>query len=234
MALYLGDCREVLPALGVQADLIVADPPYGETSLPWDRWPDGWPTLAAQHTRSMWCFGSMRMFLQHASEFAGWKMSQDVIWEKANGTNFVADRFKRVHETVVHWYRDTWRSIHHNTPRLSYTSATGHVRYGRADRVAHTGSIGAIAYQDDGTRLIRSVIRANSVKVAIHPTEKPIDLLLPLISYGCPTAGLVVDLFAGSGATLAAAYQAGAYSLGIEANEEYLERAATRLAKLEK
>lgn len=42
VTLYLGDCREVLPALGVTADCIVADPPYGETSLAWDRWPDGW------------------------------------------------------------------------------------------------------------------------------------------------------------------------------------------------
>ena len=41
-SLYVGDCREVLPALGVTADLVLADPPYGETSLPWDRWPDGW------------------------------------------------------------------------------------------------------------------------------------------------------------------------------------------------
>ena len=61
-ALYVGDMREVLPALGLEADCVVADPPYGETSLAWDRWPEGWLDVAAQVTRSMWCFGSLRMF----------------------------------------------------------------------------------------------------------------------------------------------------------------------------
>lgn len=56
VALYLGDCREVLPALGLTADCVVADPPYGETSLPWDRWPEGWLDTAAGVTRSLWCF----------------------------------------------------------------------------------------------------------------------------------------------------------------------------------
>lgn len=72
--LYLGDMREVLPGLGVKADLIMADPPYSETSLAWDRWPDGWPTLAATVASSMWCFGSMRMFLDRRDEFADWKL----------------------------------------------------------------------------------------------------------------------------------------------------------------
>jgi site-specific DNA-methyltransferase (adenine-specific) len=59
-----GDMREIVPALDVTPDAVIADPPYGETSLTWDRWPDGWPTvLAGAGLRSLWCFGSMRMFL---------------------------------------------------------------------------------------------------------------------------------------------------------------------------
>lgn len=54
VTLYHGDCREVVPALGITADCIVADPPYGETSLAWDRWPDGWPAILRQASRSMW------------------------------------------------------------------------------------------------------------------------------------------------------------------------------------
>ena len=48
VALFLGDWRELIPA-DYTADLILTDPPYGETSLEWDRWPTGWPTLAARH-----------------------------------------------------------------------------------------------------------------------------------------------------------------------------------------
>ena len=110
VTLYVGDCREILPALGVVADCIVADQPYGETSLEWDRWPDGWLEVAAGISRSMWCFGSLRMYLEHAAEYkaAGWKLSQDIIWEKHNGSSAFKDRFKRVHEQPTHWYQGAW------------------------------------------------------------------------------------------------------------------------------
>lgn len=118
VTLYVGDMREVLPALGITCDLVLADPPYGETSLVWDRWPDGWLTVAAQVSRSLWCFGSMRMFLKHAGEFetAGWKLSQDIVWEKHNGSGFQNDRFKRVHENATHWYRGPWSEQYRDTP----------------------------------------------------------------------------------------------------------------------
>src|SRR6266496_5990747 len=116
VTLYHGDCREVIPTLGLTADCIVADPPYGETSLAWDRWPNGWPTVAAQATQSMWCFGSLRMFLDRRDEFVEWKLSQDVVWEKHNGSSLHGDRFRRVHEHGPHWYRGDWAAIYHEPP----------------------------------------------------------------------------------------------------------------------
>jgi site-specific DNA-methyltransferase (adenine-specific) len=231
IVLYLGDMREVLPALGLHADCIVTDPPYAETSLAWDRWPDGWPTIAATVTRSMWCFGSMRMFFDRRDEFADWKLSQDVVWEKHNGTGFATDRFKRVHEIATHWYRGDWGSVHHDTPLTAYTGPDKHAR-ARTSRTPHTGSIGAHHYEDTGTRLMRSVLRIKSVRGGLHPTEKPLSLLENLVTYACPLGGLVIDPFAGSGSTLDAARQTGRCAIGIEANEEYAERAALRLSAL--
>lgn len=233
LALYHGDCREILPDLGLQADLIVADPPYAETSLEWDRWPDGWPTLAATVASSMWCFGSMRMFLDRAHEFAAWKLSQDIVWEKHNGTGFATDRFKRVHETATHWYRGDWGSVHHDTPRTVYTGPDKHARARYDNRAAHAGAIKAVTYQDNGTRLTRSVIKVKSVRGhGVHETEKPLGILTPLIAYACPPGGLVVDPFAGSCSTLDAARQSGRRAIGIEAREDYCEAAARRLSAL--
>lgn len=232
LALYLGDCRNILPELELQADCVVTDPPYAETSLTWDRWPDGWPTIAAAVANSMWCFGSMRMFLDRAGEFADWKLSQDIVWEKANGTGFATDRFKRVHEIATHWYRGDWRSVHHDTPRIAHTGRDKHARARNVDRGQHLGSIGTHHYEDDGTRLMRSVLNANSVRGGLHPTEKPLGILTPLIEYACPPGGLVVDLFTGSGSTLDAARLSGRRAIGIEANEEYAELAARRLSAL--
>lgn len=232
VVLYLGDCREAIPALGLTADLVVADPPYGETSLAWDRWPDGWPTLAATVADSLWCFGSMRMFLARRDEFAGWKLSQDLIWEKQNGSGFADDRFKRVHETITHWYRGDWGGLHHETPKVAVPWRTA-PNSGRA-QPPHLGKIGSHAWDDDGTRLTRSVIKQPNMwrRGAIHPTEKPLALLAPLIEYACPTGGTVLDPFAGSGSTLDAARQSGRRAIGIEAHEPYAEKAARRLQQL--
>jgi site-specific DNA-methyltransferase (adenine-specific) len=232
VSLYVGDCREVLPALEVTADLVVADPPYGETSLAWDRWPDGWLDTAAKTTSSLWCFGSQRMFFEHLEEFSGWQLAQDVIWEKHNGTGFATDRFKRVHEHILHWYRGRWSDLHQDTPRVPYVGPDKHTR-ARTSRTPHTGEIGAHVYRDDGTRLMRSVIKVKSVRgERRHPDEKPVTLLDPLIRYSCPPGGLVVDPFAGSGSTLDAARAAGRRAIGIEANEAYAELAARRLDQL--
>ena len=233
VTLYVGDCRTVLPALGVTADCIVADPPYGETSLPWDKWPAGWLNFAAACTSSLWCFGSLRMFLDRSrdGEFAGWKLSQDVIWEKQNGTGFADDRFKRVHESVTHWYRGDWGGIYHQVPKTEVAWRTA-ANSGRA-APTHTGSIGNRNWEDDGTRIARTVQRVPNMwrRGAIHPTEKPVGILAPLITYACPPGGLVVDPFAGSGSTLDAARQCGRRAIGVEAREDYAERAARRLSQ---
>ncbi|MFJ9420749.1 DNA-methyltransferase [Streptomyces sp. NPDC101249] len=233
LTLYHGDMREVLPALGITADLIVADPPYAETSLEWDRWPDGWPALAATLASSMWCFGSMRMFLDRRDEFRAWKFAQDYVWEKHNGSGFTRDRFRRVHETATHWYRGDWGSVHHTTPRFpTEFDPRDRSVSASAARVPHTGAIGAHRYEDDGLRLARSVQRAPSVRGGLHPTEKPLQVLERLITYACQPGGLVVDPFAGSGSTLDAARLSGRRAVGVEAREEYCDAAARRLSAL--
>ena len=248
VALYLGDMREVLPALDLQADLVVADPPYGETSLAWDRWPVGWLETAAAYSSSLWCFGSQRMFFEHLAEFtADWSLSQDVIghdedgqpirgdvnvvWEKHNGTGFATDRFKRVHEHVLHWYRGPWGATHHEAPRVPYSGPNKSAR-GKNSRTSHTGAIGAYSYTDDGTRLMRSVIKAPSVRgQGRHPDEKPLPILDALIRYGCPPGGLVLDPFAGSSSTLDAARRLGIRAIGVEGREDYCEASARRLSE---
>lgn len=232
VTLYLGDSTELVTDLqreGLAADCIVTDPPYGETSLDWDKWPSRWPSVMSGVTNSMWCFGSMRMFLDRADEFAGWRLSQDIVWEKHNGTGFSTDRFKRVHECVTHWYRGSWTDVHHETPKTVYSGPNKNARVRRDDRSAHAGSIKAVTYHDDGTRLMRSVLKAQSVRGGVHPTEKPVGLLEPLIRYACPEGGTVLDPFAGSGSTLDAARAAGRRAIGIEAREDYCEAIARRL-----
>lgn len=231
--LYHGDMREVLPALGIHADLVCADPPYQETSFEWDRWPDGWLDVAAKVSRSLWCFGSMRLFGTRWEEFTnvGWKFSQDVVWEKHKGSGRAADRFKRVHEHAAHWYQGLWSGIRHEAPRITVTYRTKEPSASSQPR--HTGAYGSHRWTDDGTRITPSVIHVRSVerRTAGHSAEKPPAILTPLIEYACPPGGLIVDPFAGSCSTLITARQLGRRCIGIEADEGHCERGAERLSR---
>ena len=190
VTLYCGDFRELLPAVIAEhgePDLCLTDPPYGETSLPWDTWPVGWPSLIPG--RSMWCFGSMRMFLDRRAEFDGWKLSQDVVWEKHNGSGFTNDRFKRVHEHALHWYRGDWGSVHHETPTADTGGKRTTIRRASQGKGVH-GDRGASVDVRDGTTLVRSVIYSPAMhKRAINETEKPAGLVENLLIYGAPPPG---------------------------------------------
>lgn len=213
-------------------DCVIADPPYAETNLVWDSWPDGWLTACATIVSSLWCFGSARMFDTYRPEFDGWKFSQDVIWSKPQAaTGMVTDRFLRSHEHIRHYYRGEWRRVYHVPPRVFVGTRAHDVRKAPAGKKWH-GARGAVTWTDDGYRLPLSVIAApNLTQRALHPTEKPLAVVDPILTYACPVDGVVLDPFAGSGSTLAAAKASGRRSVGIEADERYCEVIAKRLAQ---
>jgi site-specific DNA-methyltransferase (adenine-specific) len=233
VTLYHGDCRDIVPALGLTADLIVTDPPYGETSLAWDRWPVGWPAALTDVTRSMWVFGSMRMFLDRRDEFTDWRLSQDIVWEKTRRSGVATDRFARIHEHATHWYRGDWASIHHDTPKVPHHGPNKGQVSRSAIAPGTRGAMGATGWEDDGTRWHPSVFRARAMhrSGAINETQKPLSIVAPLISYGCPPGGTVLDVFAGSCSTLDAARATGRRAIGIELREEQCETAARRLSQ---
>jgi adenine-specific DNA-methyltransferase len=64
----------------------------------------------------------------------------------------------------------------------------------------------------------------------LHPTEKAVSILKPLVEAFSPVNGLILDPFAGSGSALAAAALSGRRCLGIELEARYCEVARRRLA----
>jgi site-specific DNA-methyltransferase (adenine-specific) len=230
------DCRTLMPGRG-PFDMILADPPYGDTSLAWDRRVEGWLPLAHAALRpsgSMWVFGSLRCFMATAKALhdAGWKYAQEIVWEKQNGSSFHADRFKRVHEFVAQFNRSDapWSAVYNEIQTTSDAIART-VR--RKARPPHTGHIEAGRYvsEDGGPRLMRSVIHArNAHGRAIHPTEKPSGLIEILIRTSCPPGGLAGDWFAGSGAVGEACRLSGRRYLGCEIDPDMAERARSRIA----
>jgi site-specific DNA-methyltransferase (adenine-specific) len=222
--LYLGDCLEILPTLG-KVDAVVTDPPYGETSLKWDVRVEGWADLL--QSDCLWCFGSARFFF--GANFAGWQFAQDVVWEKHNGSVFHADRFRRVHELIIQFYRGRWADLW-KAPVYTNDATARTVR--RKRRPVHTGHIEWSAYEshDGGPRLLTSVLFAPSCHgYAEHPTQKPTDVIDPLIRYSCPHGGTILDPFMGSGTTGVVCAKLGRKFIGIEIEPKYFDIACKRI-----
>lgn len=215
-------------------DAVVTDPPFGETSLEWDKWPRGWVEKASRLLKpsgSLWCFGSMRMFLAEAGDFDGLRFVQDLVWEKQNGSSFIADRFRRVHEHAVQWvpkaskWADTFKAPVMTNDATARTSR-------RKKRPAHWGEIESHTYVsvDGGPRLMRSVLAVRNMHGrAQHPTQKPEGIMEPLLRYSVPPGGVVLDPFAGSGTTLVVARSLGMRAVGFEADAGHHGEMVNRL-----
>lgn len=230
--LYCGNALELLPLFpSGSLDLILTDPPYGDTALAWDsrvEW-QGLVRSLLKPSGSLWCFGSMRMFLE--TNFSGWKLAQDVVWEKQNGSGFDKDRFRRVHEHALQFYPEgaPWATVF-KSPVFTMDAKAKTVA--RRGSTPHRGAINAAPFksEDGGPRLMRSVWQVrNCHGNAVHPTQKPEGVIEPLLRYSSPVGGVVLDPFAGSGTTLVVARRLGMRAVGFEISEEYCEAAAKRL-----
>ena len=64
---------------------------------------------------------------------------------------------------------------------------------------------------------------------AVHPNQKPVQALYPLLDCYAPKGGLVLDPFMGSGSTLRACKDMGFRAVGIEIEDRWCQFAAERL-----
>jgi site-specific DNA-methyltransferase (adenine-specific) len=224
---HLGDCRQLMGLWPEAfADACITDAPYGDTSLEWDRRCEGWIAQVARVLKpasSIWVFGSMRFMatLFDEMEAHGFKYAQDIVWKKQNGTGFQNDRFRCVHEHSVQFYRGAWADVYKD-PQFTLDATAKTVR--RKTRPTHTGHIDAGHYvsEDGGPRLQTSVIEvANEHGNALHPTQKPLGIIAPLLRYSVPPGGIVIDPFMGSGSLGVAAGLLGYQFAGCELNPEY-------------
>lgn len=70
-------------------------------------------------------------------------------------------------------------------------------------------------------------------KKRIHPTQKPLECLIPIINkYSGPKA-LIIDLFLGSGSTMVACHQTGRTCYAAEIDPRYVDVSIKRMLKLD-
>jgi site-specific DNA-methyltransferase (adenine-specific) len=234
VTLYHGDALKIAPRLGIKFDAILADPPYNETDLEWDKWPRGWPAQFKELSNQMWCFGSMKMFMNYRDDFDDWKLAQDLVWEKHNGSGLMADRFRRVHELTIHWYQGTWKEVFKNIQFVEVKERDNRKNLIRGRKPQHWGGLDmGRGYDYDGKRLTRSVIYARSCHgYAVNETQKPASIAHPILNYSVPAGGIILDPFAGSGTFLDVARQQHKRAIGIEKRKSQCEQIVKRLSQL--
>lgn len=242
--LWHGDCRQASSVLGQHRfSLALADPPYEQTALAWDVWPHGWLEEMRRllgPEGSLWCWGTLRSFIRRATEFeaAGFRLAQDVVWEKHNGSQPATGRFLRVHEQVAHFYPEDvpWGRVYKDPQRMPAPREHRH----KAGRVvkrgaspAHTGKHKPCTYVDDGTRRQRSVwqVRSEHHRGRSTATPKPVAVLEPLVRYSCPPGGSVLVPFVGGGAEIEACRRIGRTVVGFDTDESALALTVRRLSQ---
>jgi site-specific DNA-methyltransferase (adenine-specific) len=203
--LICGDCLDVLPTLDT-VDLVLTDPPYGVTYQSNHRVGAGSQPITNDGTRL-----SLRLYRRivpllkatHILWFTRWDAWPDV-WE-------ILGQSIQVRGLLV-WDK--------GTPGMGDLSHWGCSH----ELIASCGS-GALRGKRDN-----SVLRfpTCSPHRRNHPTEKPIDLLVYLITKMTTAGDTVMDCFAGSGTTGVACINTGRKFIGVEIDPGYFDIAVRR------
>jgi site-specific DNA-methyltransferase (adenine-specific) len=216
IVIYHGDCREILPTLP-KVDLVLTDPPFSETTH-----------ANAKSNRNLG-YGNKAIDFK-AIDF---KAIQEILGQCAN----LCERW-----TVA--FCD-WRHIakfeEEPPPGLDL------VRFGvwvklnpmpqiSADRpangwngIAYLHKAGLKKHWNGGGNHGNWI--GGVVTDGLHPTGKPLDLILQILDRFSDRGNTILDPFLGSGTTLRAAKDLGRRGIGIEIEEKYCDIAARRLSQ---
>jgi len=238
ITIYHASWERLLPTLKPNSvDLLLTDPPYGTTNLSWDKavdWKLFWP-IVEQICK---CYANMIFFssglFTHTLIASNRKhFRYELIWEKPMPVGFLSANRRplRAHENILIFNSSFKRSVYNpqfikgKRHKISVSKGfTSH--YGKHHR--------AIPERVTDKWHPRSILRFSKPHgmQSLHPTQKPLELMLWLIrSYSRPRH-LVVDPFIGSGTTLVAAKQTGRRAIGCDTEEKFCEAAAKRLCSL--
>jgi DNA modification methylase len=203
-----GDCLDILPQIDAgTVDFILTDPPY----IARYRARDG--RSVPNDDNAGWLqpsFAQMHRVLKNnacAISFYGWP-KVDLFFEA--------------------WKKAGFRIGGHIVFRKRYASKTAFLQY--RHEAAFLLIKGTPAYPASP---LPDVMDWTYTGNKLHPTQKSIHVLTPLIEAFSKPGDLVLDPFAGSGSTCVAAHRAGREYLGIELDTTHCATACSRIVKIQ-
>ena len=147
------------------------------------------------------------------------RIINDIIWFKPNGAPALAGRnFTASHETVL--WASKGKSVKH------------HFAYEISKQWQTTNDV--IKRPGKQMRSVWSIptVPKREKRHGVHPTQKPLELLLRLIAICTKEGDLVLDPFCGSGTTGVAAVSLGRSFVGVELEKAHLDLARSRIEEV--
>lgn len=233
--LYKGDCLELMKDIPDKSiDMILCDLPYGTTQNKWDSIIP-LDKLWRQYCRIIKDNGAIVLFAQTPFDkvlgVSNLKMLKyEWIWEKTAATGHLNAKKMpmKAHENILVFYKklptyNPQKTMGH-TPVHSYTKHQDDgSNYGKT-KVGISGGGSTERYP----RSVQ-VFKSDKQKVALHPTQKPIDLLQYLIKTYTNEEETVLDNCMGSGSTGVACLNTNRKFIGIELDDKYFDIAIERI-----
>jgi site-specific DNA-methyltransferase (adenine-specific) len=144
------------------------------------------------------------------------RIINDIIWFKPNGAPALAGRnFTASHETVL-WASKSQKAKHTFNYQISRNwEVQNDLIYRKGKQMRSVWSIPTTPKREKTH--------------GVHPTQKPLELLMRIISMCSNEGDIVLDPFCGSGTTGVACVLLGRKFIGIDLDSEYLELTRTRI-----
>lgn len=240
--IYHGDCVEVMESLGNIADLIFTSPPYNLGATPWPTL-GNWKPGDSVDGKSKWRNGSDGGggidYADHEDtmpwpDYVAWQHEVwSAMWSAITSKGAIFYNHKPRVIGARLWKPD--ELIPYAVRQEIIWARAGGMNYNPTAFVSTHERIYIVAREAWRLRSkaasgIGDVWRVNQ-EPSDHPA--PFPLGLPQRAIEATDARQVLDPFCGSGTTLLAAKNAGAYSIGIDKSERYCEMAAARLGSWE-
>lgn len=224
-------------------DLVIADPPYGlgkdygneSDMMPPDEfleWTQAWVDLTLpkiKDTGSMYIFTTWR---RSPEIFAFIKtrmlMVNEIIWDrKVPSMGGTTRRFSSVHDTIGFFAKSKRYYFDLDAVRIPYDPET---------KKARTRSIFVgkkwleVGYNPKDVWRVSRLHRLHKEREN-HPTQKPLEIVERMVKSSCPETGVVLDPFAGSGATVEACVKHDRQCVAFEINPDYCQLIERRIQR---
>lgn len=240
IALYNGDCLEIMPQLtqqGIKVDMILCDLPYGVTNhpedktLPFDKlWECYNAIISDNGVIVLFAQGQFYVDLVNSNRKL---FKYDLIWDKQLSTGFLnANRMPlRRHESIAVFYK--------KAPIYNPQKSIGAPNHGKGTKYKAQEAVNRNygVYKPVDTVLSElkhptSIISFQKPHPSrcLHRTEKPVGLLEYLIRTYTNEGVIILDNCMGSGSTGVACGNTGRRFIGIEKEHSIFQTAKNRLS----